>query len=282
MILVTGATGFIGQSLVNKLEQQTRPYHAYSQRINNPLALRAELAGPPIISKVIHLAGSEAKGRPLKLQHVDIEGTERLIEECQRANIQHLIVVSRLHAHVHARYPLLQAKGEVERAVQKSGLPYTILRSATLFGERDRFLNHINRQLLWPMVWLPKGGKVAWQPLWVEDFVRCLVATLDRPDLKGEIISLGGEERLSYRDMITLILTATRRQRLLLPIRPIVARRLSLLLYGWRTYPLITRFMMDRFSVPDITNLDTVKRHFRFRPHRLRETIAYLRYPSLF
>ena len=108
MIMVTGASGFIGRSLMRILESQEREVRAYSGRMNDPLRLREELEG---VTTVIHLAGSERRGRARLLQHVDVEGTERLLEECGRAGVQRLLFVSRLGADPNSIYPLLRAKG---------------------------------------------------------------------------------------------------------------------------------------------------------------------------
>jgi uncharacterized protein YbjT (DUF2867 family) len=278
MILVTGGTGFVGRSAVNRLEQAGERFKVYTGRINDPLALRAELLD---VETVIHLAGSEARGSVRALQHVDIEGTERLIEESRRMTVRHLLVVSRLGADPYAHYPLLRAKGEVERLVQRSGIPFTIIRSATLYGREDRFLNNIANLAAWnwPFVWLPGGGENPMQPLWVEDLVRCLVMALDRPDLRGQTISLGGAELLRYKDIVALLLQATGMRRI--PLKPplLLIRPVTILLFGWMLRPTVSRFFMDRFSIPEVVRPDSVRRHFGFTPARLSQTIAYLRRP---
>lgn len=276
MILVTGASGFVGRSLTAALSGEERLFRAYGGRINSPAQLREALEG---VESVIHLAGSEARGRVRPLQHVDVEGTARLLEECRRADIQHLVVLSRLNADPYTAYPLLRAKGEVERLVRESEVPFTILRSATLFGRRDRFLNAIDRftTTSGPIVWLPGGGRVMMQPLWVEDVVRCLVATVDQPSLRGETLRLAGEERLSYREIVQTVLVAAGRRRILWPARLILLRWWVTVRYGWQPRPLVSRFFMDRFSVPEVAPLDSVLRHFGFRPERLAFHMSHLR-----
>jgi uncharacterized protein YbjT (DUF2867 family) len=276
MILITGSTGFIGRSLIQALERDGRAFKAYNGRINDPLAIRAELLD---VQTVIHLAGSENRGRAHLLDHVDVEGTERLIEECKRANIDHLIVVSRLNADPNSWYPLLRAKGEVERLVRHSQLPYTILQVATLFGRDDRFLNAIAALAFWswPLVWLPNGGRVAMQPLWVEDFVRCLIATVDRPFLHNKTIEVAGEERLHYEDIVNHVLDTTGMSRF--AIRPSVKLFRSLVIIisrFWRRPP-VNRFFLDRFSTPEVAPLDSVLRHFDFHPVHMNQQPAYLR-----
>jgi NADH dehydrogenase len=278
MILVTGATGFVGRSVVNRLEQAGQPFKVYTGRINDPLSLRAELLD---VETVIHLAGSEARGSIRALQHVDIDGTQRLIEESQRMTVTRLIFLSRLEADPHAYYPLLRAKGEAERLIQRSGIPFTIIRSATLYGRDDHFLNAIANLAAWswPLVWLPGGGENPMQPLWVEDLARCLVKTLDRPDLEGETVSLAGGELLRYKDIVTAVLQATGMWRIPLKSPLLAVRPLAFLTFSWRARPLVSRFFMDRFSLPEAIRLDSVRRRFGFNPSRLQHNIAYLRRP---
>ena len=125
MIFVTGATGFIGRALGRALDGGGHTWRPYSGRLNEPEKLRAELEG---VETVIHLAGAEARGSNRLLLHVDVEGTQRLIEEARRAGVGRLVVPSRLNADPHSMHPLLRAKGEVERLVRQGGIPYTILR----------------------------------------------------------------------------------------------------------------------------------------------------------
>ncbi len=181
MILVTGASGFIGRSLTNTLTLNGYQWRAYDGRINAHASLREQLAG---IDVVFHLAGSEARGRQRMLRHVDIEGTRTLLEEAQRAGVKHIIFPSRIGADANSVHPLLRTKGEIERLLRTSNMSHTILRSSTLFGLGDRFTEIILGLALWswPFVWLPGGGEIAMQPLWVEDFGRCMIACLERPD----------------------------------------------------------------------------------------------------
>ena len=276
MIFVTGSTGFIGRSLVQALEREGRDFKVYMGRINDPLAVRAELVD---VETVIHLAGAENRGRVHLLEHVDVEGTERLIEECERAGVGRLIVASRLNADPNAWYPLLRAKGEVERLVRNSEIPHTILRTATLFGRDDRFLNAIAALAFWswPFVWLPNSGRVAMQPLWVEDFVRCLVAAVDRPSLHNTTIELAGEERIHYWEIVYHILDSTGMRRF--RIRPTVKlfRRMMIILSRFWIRPPVNRFFLDRFSVPEVAPIDSVLRHFDFHPVHMNQQTAYLR-----
>lgn len=280
MILVTGATGFIGRSLMAHLEREGKEARGYNGRINDPLTLRQELDG---VDTVIHLAGSEARGRKRLLNHVDVEGTERLVEECRRANIKQIVFVSRIGADVTSLHSLIRAKGQAERIIKNSGIAYTILRSTTLFGRRDRFFEMIVGLAIWswPFVWLPGGGKMAVQPLWVEDLVRCLVITLGNPDFINKTVRIGGEDRLHYRLLVQQLLQTTGYRRIPLRLPLVLLRPLSRLFFRWWYWPAVSHYFVNRFFVPDLADLDSVLRHFNFRPTRINDAIAYLNRPGL-
>ena len=280
MLLVTGSTGFIGRSLCDALNHHDIPYRAFSGRMNDPAALRADLDG---VDSVIHLAGAESHDRIRLLQQVDVHGTELLLDECRQIDAKRLIVVSRLNADASSMYALHRAKGEMERLVRRGGIPFTIIRSATLFGRDDRFLNTIAALAgwSWPFVWLPGGGRVAMQPLWVEDLIHCLLLSLERDDLENSTIEVAGEERLRYEEIVRVTLQAAGIKRR--PISPAVKllRPISALLFGWWLKPPISRFWLDRFSVPEVAPVDSIYRIFDFRPARLHQQIAYLRGPGI-
>ena len=275
MILVTGATGFIGRSLTNTLTRNGLEWRPYEGRINSPTSLREQLEG---VETVFHLAGAESRGRVRLLRHVDVEGTGHLLEEARRAGVRRVIVPSRIGADANDIHNLLRAKGEVERLVRNGGMPFTIVRSSTLFGLGDRFTEMILGLAIWtwPLVWLPGGGEIPMQPLWVEDYARCLAACLDRDDLINQTITVAGDERFHYRDLVRQILAmeGVRRKNVKLPL--FLLRSWAFILFGWWYWPPVSRFFVDRFFVPEVTELDSVRHYFGFRPQRLGETMAYL------
>lgn len=248
--------------------------------MNDPIHLRRELEG---ITTVIHLASSEARGRNRLLHHVDADGSERLVEEARRARVQRIIFASRLGADPASMHPLLQTKGQIERLIQHSGISYTILRSATLYGRNDRFFELIVGMAIWtwPFVWLPGGGKTGTQPLWVEDFVRCLVLSLSRPDMINKTVEIAGSERLRYATLVKLLLRVSGYRRLLLPVPMLLFRPLTAMLFRWWYWPVVSRYFMDRFFVPEVAAHDAVLRQFGFQPARVRDTISYLRRSGL-
>ena len=279
MILVTGARGFIGQSLMRALQLKELPAKALGHDVNTPIAINETLAD---VDTVIHLASAEKRGRARRLEAVDVQGTRRLLAACQKAEVRRFILVSRIGADPDAMYPLLRAKGRQEQLVRRSDLPYTIVRSATVYGRHDHFLNNIVGLAAWswPLVLMPGGGEMVMQPLWVEDLVRCLLHTLARYDLVERTIEVGGEERMPYKQMVLKALATARLSRLPLGAHPLVLRPISALLFAWWRRPPFNPFFLQRLAVPDITDLDSVLHQFNFRPVHFEQNIAYLRRPG--
>lgn len=280
MILITGATGFIGRSLRRSLERQGQPIRAFEGHIHDLQQLNEVLVD---VDFVYHLAGAESRGRPRQLQHIDVQGTELLIRAARRANVERLVLMSRIKADPNSLFPLLRAKGQAERLVRQSGIPYTIIRSSTLFGRDDRFLNVIASLAAWtwPLLWLPAGGEVALQPFWVEDLVRCLVQLLDRPDLAGKTVTTAGEERMRYRELAQMVVEAAGLSRIPVKVDLRLVHPVRAATMGWWPRPPVTRFFLNRFSIPDVAPFDNVSHTFGFRPERLVDHLAYLRRPGL-
>ncbi|MCO5193483.1 MAG: NAD(P)H-binding protein [Anaerolineae bacterium] len=277
MIVVTGATGFIGRSVMRQLNGRGIAARPYIGRINDAAALRDQLAD---VETVIHLAGAETRGRKQLLHQVDVLGTEQVVKSAQFRNVQRIILLSRLNANPNALFTVLRVKGRAEQLVSQSNLDYTIIRSATVFGHDDRFTNMIAAlaKWTWPFAWIPGHGTNPMQPLWVEDLARILADTVTRTDLDKRTIEVAGEERLRYEDILQQVLTASGMQRLAIRPRPQIVRTIHSLLFNWWYYPPVTRFELSLYSaIPDVTQVDSVRSTFGFHPQRLGQNLAHLR-----
>src|SRR5574340_1077673 len=213
MILVTGGTGFIGRSLVRQLiasGQEVRtllrpsktspklprgmPVEAAVCSLMDERGLRAALRG---VDVVYHLAGSERHSAHARLQEVDIQGTQTLVNAAVEAGVQRIITVSHLGADRNSAYPVLKAKGLAEYAIVQSGLPYTIFRSGAVFGPGDQFTVGIARLLLaWPGPFLlPGEGDSLVQPLWIDDLTATLMIAMENLHWPTRPFRLAGSRR---------------------------------------------------------------------------------------
>lgn len=276
MILITGAAGFVGRSLSRQMLERQIPFRAYPGDVNDFERLRSALAD---VQTVIHLAGAESRGRRRWLAYSDVEGTATLIKAVRFRPVQRIVFLSRLNAAPNTLFPLLQAKGLAEQTIRQSGIPYTILRSATLYGIEDRFTNAIAATAAWswPIVWIPGSGAVAMQPLWVEDIGRCLIQAAQRDDLRNQTLNLVGAERLHYNDIVMMTLEAAGLRRRVFHAPTILARFANrMTTWAW-SHPPLNPFDHDRLSTPEVGPLDTVPALFGFAPARLQDHLTHLR-----
>jgi uncharacterized protein YbjT (DUF2867 family) len=235
MILVTSPTSFVGRAVVRRLaaeefnircllqpsryEQQLPravTFSIASAGFADVAALRAAMQD---VTAVIHLSRGEERLEEQALQDQPVQ-TANLLSAAQEAGVTRLIYLSRLGATSASAYPLFRAKGDSEVEIHQSGLDYTVFRSAVVYGAEDAFTTRLvmlakMSPLLLP---IPDVGMARFQPVWVEDLARCVVATIDRDDLIGRTVPLGGPEHFTLEQMIRHVLGAAGMRRYLLHV----------------------------------------------------------------
>ncbi len=241
--------------------------------------LRAALKGVDVI---YHLAGTERLGTRADLTGVDIEGTQVLAQVAAQAGVQRFFFLSHLGADRLSAYPVLKAKAIAEAQIIRSGIAYTIFRSAVIYGPNDQFTTSIAQILkVSPFFFLMPGkGNVLIQPLWVEDLVASLVYALQDQNMANQIYSIGGCECLEFQYVIHAVENAIGIHRLLVPVTPSYLRTIALMLeQSFPQFP-ISIFWVDYLATDRTCPLDTLPRVFGLMPARFNQQLDYLRSPA--
>jgi len=294
MILITGGTGFVGKALVKQLSATGKPMRLLLRPSpatpNLPKGVPVEVAVCSLrdergilaalkgIEVVYHLAGAERKGSSSDLIGVDVEGTRVLAEASAQAGIERFVYLSHLGADRYSAYPVLKAKAIAEHHIINSGVEYTILRSAIVFGPEDQFTTMLSKLVrISPGIFLmPGNGETQLQPIYINDLVACMSWVLKDPEMANTLISLGGGEYLSFRQIITIIMTKIKKQRSISPILPAYLRILSILVEQFAPGFPVSIFWLDYLAADRTCSLDTLPRSFGLIPARFEHHLDHL------
>jgi uncharacterized protein YbjT (DUF2867 family) len=289
MILVTGASGFVGSHVVHRLnEAGAGPIRAMVRSRSRAPALdgadvvEADLTRPQSlaaavdgVSVIIHAAAITANLKepyPGAYDAINRRGTENLVAAARAAGVTRLIVMSGLGTKPAPQGTYMATRWGLEEAVRNSGIPYVILQPSVLFGGGAEFVAALSRLArISPVLPLLGGGGVRFQPLWVEDLVTCLVACVEGGPPVNSAVPLGGSEYATFKEVMQTICEAMSVRRLMVPLPLPIARVQAKLMAAVLPHPPLTPGTLELFSFDNSTDLDAVDRHFGFHPRGFRE-----------
>jgi len=293
MILITGAAGFVGRAVVRQLSTEYREvrcllrpsqreqrlatgtsFSTISASMNDLPALRAAMQD---VTAVIHLTGEEDLDREGRMRS-HVEDTHNLVTAAQETGARHFIYLSRLGADQSSAFSIFRARGEAETQVRESDLNVTILQASSLYGPEDLTTNVlVMLAKVLPFVMpIPDTGLSRFQPVYITDLARCIVATLDQGELIGQTIPVGGPEHFTLEQLVAEVLAAAGMRRRLIHVRgPFIDGGIKLLNAALPRNP-IPSWWLDILTVGSATDLTTIPRHFDFQPRRFAESLDYV------
>jgi uncharacterized protein YbjT (DUF2867 family) len=257
MILVTGATGFIGPKVVHALRARELPVRALVRDrakgrqleawgtelaegdITRSETLRAAVEG---CETVIHLV-SIRTGRSQDFEAIS-RGARDLVEAARAAGVGRFVHMSASGVGEETKdlTPYYRTKWEMEQTVTGSGIPFVIFRPTFAFGRDGGVLPTFIRQARWlPVTPVVGSGEGRVQPIWVEDIGAFFAEAARREDVSGRVFELGGPDEVSFTELferIRRVLGVRRRPMLHVPI-PVVRAQATVL--ELLPNPLITR-----------------------------------------
>jgi NADH dehydrogenase len=217
MILVTGATGFVGGHVVRALRADSRDVRALVRNpgradalvkqgvdlaagdVTDPASLRAALTGA---DTVIHLVAIR-QGRPEQFQRVMIDGTRNLLAAAKEAGVQRFIHMSALGTRAETKdlVPYFGAKWAMEQDVKASGLPYVIFRPSFIFGTDGGILpTFATIAKVAPVTPITGNGRQRIQPIWADDVGAYFSKAVDLDAATNQTFELGGPDAVPWNE----------------------------------------------------------------------------------
>lgn len=199
-VAVVGGTGFVGRAVVEALRASGREARVLSRRTGFDL-LRPDPEAFRGCAAVVNLAGIKREVGPQTFRSVHVEAVERLIAAMKGVDVRRLVHVSVAAAKNKPSWPYHHTKWLGEQAVRASGLDWTILRPAVIYGEGDDLLGHLSAMLrAAPLFPIAGAGTAPMMPVDVRDVAKAVVAALTSPP--GRSYDVVGPERLTLREVV--------------------------------------------------------------------------------
>ncbi len=287
MILITGATGYIGRHLVNFLVEQgvyprclvrnstdaarilpTEHVDLVQGDTLQPQKLASAVQG---IETIVHAAFVTADRKPLSANYyngTNVEGTANLIKAAEAAGVKRIIEISGLGTKPDKPGSYMQGRYLAEQLVKESRLDWTIIQPSVLFGKGAPFIKGLTDLIKSaPIVPLIGGGSLKFQPIFVDDVVKVIGHVINHPgESSRKIYTIGGPEQYTFEQIIDELLQASHKQRLKVyaptPLVAIGAGVMEKML----PKPPLTSAAMTLFSFDNITDINSVERDFGFKP----------------
>jgi NADH dehydrogenase len=278
-VLAVGGSGFLGRHLVAALAARgvrvlvpTRRGERAKHLILLPTVevVEADVFAPRALERlaagrdaVINLVGilHGRRGRADErgpndygpdFARVHVELPQAIVAACRATGARRLLHISAVGAAAAAPSEYLRSKAFGEQAVLAAeDLDVTVFRPSIVFGPEDRFLNQFAALLRFlPGMALPCPG-AKFQPVYVGDVARALLAALDEPQTRGKVYELCGPRTYTLKQLVEYACAVTGRRRLIVGL----SERLSYLqarLMEWTPGPLMTRDNYFSMQVPSV------------------------------
>ncbi|KHK90590.1 NAD-dependent epimerase/dehydratase family protein [Novosphingobium malaysiense] len=196
-IALTGATGFVGQAVLDAALAAGYMVQALARRDQpareNVRWVSGDLADTVALSELtrgaeatIHVAGVVNAPDTAGFEAGNVTGTLNLIETVVAKGIPRFVHVSSLSAREPALSAYGASKARAEKLLMASPLDWTIVRPPAIYGPRDKEMFELFRAARWGVIPTPNEGRASM--IHVDDLARLLVALVPgREDVSGRL-----------------------------------------------------------------------------------------------
>lgn len=288
LILVTGATGYVGGQLLRRLLETGYRVRCLVRRVEalaelrskhlevvqgdalDPASLRRAMEGADTAYYLIHSMAESGS-----FEAKDRAAAQLFAQAAQEAGLQRIIYLGglgrqeNLSAHLRSRH-------EVGDLLRSSGVPVIEFRASIVIGAGSLSFEMI-RALVerLPVMIAPRWVGVPAQPIAIADLLAYLLAALDLPLDGSRTFEIGGADRVSYGDLMREYARQRGLRRLIIPV-PVLTPHLSSLWLGLVTplYVRVGRKLIESIRHPTVVEDDAALSVFPIRPRGYREAIA--------
>ncbi len=241
LVLVTGATGYIGGRIVPRLLEagfrvrclvrdatrlQGRPWRDAVEIVEadvlQPASLAEALHGCTAAYYLIHSLGAGAD-----FPERDAQAATNFGEAARHAGITRIIFLGGLGDPATQLSSHLRSRHQTGEALRAAGVPVTEFRAGVIVGSGSlsfEMIRYLTERV--PVMICPRWVYTRIQPIAVRNVLDYLVAALQVPESTDQIIEIGGADVITYGEMLTFYAEVRGLRRWLVPV-PVLTPKLS-------------------------------------------------------
>ena len=288
MILLTGATGYVGGRLLRALEASGRRVRCLARRpefLTARVSATTEVVQGDVLDleslrdalRDVHMAyylvHSMAAGR--SYADDDRRGATAFAAAARDAGVRRIVYLGGL-GDGERLSPHLESRQEVGRILRDSGVPTVEFRASIVIGSGSLSFEVI-RALVekLPVMVTPRWVHTRTQPIGIEDLISYLIEALDHPLERGAVYEIGGPDRVSYGDLMRQYAGLRNLKRVMIPV-PVLTPRLSSLWLALVSpiYARVGRELIGGLRNETVVRNERALEAFHVRPRGVRQSLA--------
>jgi len=218
-ILLTGATGFIGDTVLRELLRQGHQVTACCRRPEklliesaNITPLRVDFAVADNMEKwlphldgidaVINCVGIISESKTGTFAQLHVQAPVALFTACEQAGVKKIIQISALGADDQAQSAYHLSKKAADDALRRLPLDWFILQPSLVYGDRAQSSALLHALAALPVQVLPDGGLQQLQPIAVDDVAAAVCRCLETSTPARKTVALVGPTPIAYADLL--------------------------------------------------------------------------------
>ena len=287
LVLLTGATGYVGGRLLTALEARgervrcvsRRPEYLRSRVASTTEVVQGDVLRPETISAaldgvdtVYYLVHSMSSSRPFDEE--DRAAARSFARAASAARVRRVIYLGGLGRGELS--PHLASRQEVGAILRSSDVPTIEFRASIVIGSGSASFEMI-RALVerLPVMVTPRWVRVRAQPIAIEDVLAYLLEAIDREPAGPEVFEIGGADRVTYLQLMQEYASQRGLRRTMIPV-PVLTPRLSSL-WLWLVTPVyagVGRKLVDSLRNETVVEDPRALAEFDVKPRGVRDAIA--------
>jgi len=289
LILLTGATGYVGGRLLPRLVQggyRVRCLAREPDHLRGGISAGGELArgdvldAPSLVGPMEKVDAAfyliHSMGAPGSFERSDRLAAENFGTAARAARVQRIIYLGGLGEQTSVLSPHLRSRHEVGEVLRDSGVPVIELRASIIIGSGSLSFEMV-RALVerLPIMVTPRWVRVNAQPIFIGDVLAYLMAALKLKENASRVFEIGGPDVVSYGDLMREYAEQRGLRRWMIPV-PVLTPRLSSLWLGLVTplYARVGRELADSMRHPTVVCDGAALQEFSVKPVGVSEAIA--------